>query len=173
MAIIANDLHDLLRAKLRDYSDSDEYKNDKMNPLHMDIMAETMQSYLEENLEVFYRWAASNPSSGAPDPVISFQSTVKFGKWDLSKPMTLEGLQKKIVASVSTANIIHPPNFKIPGGSFLIKPLLLQKHDIAQECLMKSIVEPLCDWIITLVNPAPLPGTNGVFAGAAIKTRIL
>jgi len=172
MAIDKQELHDILYDNLKNYSDSDAYKNDMENPLHMEIMAKTMQSYFEKNIEITYNWSAANPSSGAPDPVIFFKSAVKYTKWDLTKPMTLEGLALKIMTATASGIINHPIEFLVIPGSFLIKPLILQKHTIAEECLMKCIVEPVCNWIKTLINPAPLSGTHTVFAGATTGMAI-
>jgi hypothetical protein len=173
VAINKQDLHDILKNNLDNYSESDAYKNDKENPLHMKIMAETMQSYFEENIEITYGWSATNQSSGSPDPVIFFQSTVKFSAWDLTKPMVLEGLAAKIMASVATGVITHPVEFVVTPGSFLIKPLVLPQHSVADECLMKCIVEPVCNWIVTNINTASLPGMRaGIFIGATVGMAI-
>jgi hypothetical protein len=159
------DLHDLLYDNLLNYSKSDEYKNDMENPQHIKIMAETMQSYFEDNTEITYLWSATNPSSGSSDPVTSFKSTVKFSKWDLSMPMSLPGLAVKIMAATATGVISHAVGFAVDPGSYLIKPLILPQHSDASQCLMKCIVEPVCDWMKTLINPAPLSGTHTAYSG--------
>ena len=159
-------MHDLLRKNLREYSESDEYRNNMERPEHMRIMAGTMRAWFEENTEIVYAWSATNPY-GTPDPTVEFASTVRFSPWDLSSPMSLPGLATRIAAAVSAGIVTHPPGFLLPPGSFLIRPLTLPRHAVAEECLMKCIVEPVCDWITTLVNPSPLSGSHGAFIGAA------
>jgi len=173
VAINKQDLFDLLYDNLRNYSQSDAYKNNMKNPQHMKVIGDTMQDYFEENLEITYDWEAyttSTPSS--TDPVTSFQSTVKFSPWDLSKPMTLIGLATKIMNSVATGVISHPVGFSVTTGSFLILPLVLPQYSKAAECLMKCIVEPVCNWILTLINTAPLSGSHGAFIGATTSMTI-
>jgi len=172
MAINIQELHDILFDNLRNYSESDAYKNDRENPQHMMVMAETMRTYFEEKMVITYGWGATNPSSGATDPARFFESTVRFSTWNLSRPMTLGGLATRIIASVSAGVINHPLAFSVTPGSFFIRPLVLPQHNIADECLMRCIVAPICNWIKTLVNPAPLSGTHGVFAGATTSMVI-
>ena len=173
MAINKQNLHNLLYGNLRNYSESESYKNDMENPQHMKIMAETMQSYFEANIEITYGWAAKLTTEPyTPDPAVSFNSTVKFSAWNLNKPMTLETLATKIYASVSSGVINHAAGFTVSPGSFLISPLVLPKHTVADECLMKCIVEPVCNWILTLINPAPLAGVHGPYSGATTGMAI-
>ena len=174
MAVNKNDLYDILYEKLVNYSESDAYKNDMENPQHMKVMAETMQKYFEDNIEITYGWYAQLTAYPyTPDTVVSFDSTVKFSPWDLSKPMTLEGLASKIMASVATGVITHPIDFAVTPGSFLIMPLVLPQHMVADECLMKCIVEPVCNWIVTNINPEPLSGVRAMlYTGATTSMAI-
>jgi len=172
MAINKQNLYDILYKNLRDYSESEAYKNDLEHPDQMRVMAETMQEYFEKNTEITYSWSAKNPSSGSSDPVTSFQSTVKFSKWDLSYPMSLPGLASKIMAATATGVITHAAGFNVAPGSYLIKQLVLPQNSDSKQCLMKCIVEPVCEWMITLINPASLSGTHGAFTGATTKMGI-
>ncbi len=173
MAINKQDLHDSLFRALQDYSSSEEYQNDMEHPNHMNVMAETMQKYFEENTEITYGWAAVlPPPASTPDPVVLFKSTVKFAKWNLSMPMTLIGLAAKIMASTATGVITHAEGFAVSPGTYLIKPLVLPQNSDPEQCLMKCIVEPVCDWMLTLINPLPLPGTHGTFTGSTVSMVI-
>ena len=170
MAIDKQELYDLLYENLVNYSQSDAYQNDMEHPEHMQIMAETMQEYFEENTEITYGWEAYAESGS--DPVASFQSTVKFSPWDLSAPMTLQGLAAKIMAATATGVISHPSGFSVEPGSYLILPLVLPYNMNWEQCLMKCIVEPVCDWMLTLINPASLAGAHTAFTGGTVSMAI-
>jgi len=173
MAVNKQDLYDILYKNLCDYSESQSYKDNMENPQHTKIMADTMKSYFEDNIEITYGWLAQTTSSPPiSDPVTSFKSTVKFSPWDLSEPMTLEGLAAKIYASVATGVINHASGFTVALGSFLMCPLALPKHTNPEECLMKCIVEPVCNWILTLINPLSLSGSHAAYVGATTSMAI-
>jgi hypothetical protein len=171
MALDAQALHDLVRDKLAAYSESSEYLNDREHPQHMAVMAATMQKYVEDNAVIAYAWSGVNPS-GSSDPIKSFASTVKFTAWDLSSPMSLSGLTDKMAVAVATGTITHPAGFTLPAGSFAAKSLTLPSNTDPAQCLMKCIIEPVCAWIKTLINPAALAGSHGAFTGTATMNGI-
>lgn len=171
MAINAQDLHGLVRDALAAYSEGD-YKNERDNPRHMEIMGDTMKGYFEDNIEVMYSWNAANPSSGAPDPVTSFASTVSFPAFDLTSPENLPGLAAKIAAAFRSAVIRHPALWSVPPGAFKVtQPALPQSSD-AGTALMDCIIQPVCAWVKTLVNPAALPGSHAAFTGTAVMSKV-
>jgi hypothetical protein len=170
MAINEQDLRDAIYEALIAYSQGD-YKNEMTNPQHMKIMGDTMKNYFEENTVITYGWSATNPS-GTPDPILSFNSEVSFSAFDLTRPMDLPGLVAKIMAAFQGAIIKHPVAWIIPNGTFLIKPLVLPQSNNAETALMDCIIHPVCVWVKTLINPAPLSGTHGAFSGATTGMTI-
>jgi len=174
LAIDKQELHDSLKKELTDYSESDLYKNDKENPLHMKIMADVMKEYFEDKTEITYGWLAQLPVTPfTSDSAISFESSVKFLAWDLTSPGTLEVLALKIMASVATGVITHAEEFAtVAPGSFLVLPLILPQCSDPDKALMKCIVEPVCDWYITLINPVPLAGAHLTYVGATTNMLI-
>jgi hypothetical protein len=171
MAIDTQTLYKLVRDKLVAYSESSGYLNDRAHPQHMAVMAATMQTYFEDNVVITYAWSGVNPS-GSSDPIRSFTSTVKFTAWDLDAPMSLSGLTAKLIAAVATGTIAHPAGFTLPKGSFASRPLTLPANADTAQCLMKCIIEPVCAWIVTLVNTAAISGSHGAFTGTATMSGI-
>jgi hypothetical protein len=171
MAINEQDLHDLVYDALLEYSQGD-YQDEMMNPQHMKVMGDTMKDYFEANIEVAYSWSATNPSSGAPDPVASFVSEVSFPAFDLAMPMSLSGLAVKIVGAFQGACIKHPGAWSVPSGIFNILQLALPQSPGADVALMCSIIHPVCEWAKALINPVPLSGSHAAFVGAATMASI-
>ncbi len=171
--ILPDALLAIVKNTLFTYSESDEYKNDMQHPRHMELMAKDMQKYFEDNTVITYAWTAVN-TQGTPDPVTTYQGTVKFTPaWNLDMPMSLmPGLSGKIHSSVSGGLITAAAGWTVPPGTFLMLPLYLPQHTVAEECLMECIVRPTCNWIKTLINPAPLAGVHGAYTGTAVMTAI-
>jgi hypothetical protein len=167
MPINANNLDKQIKDALKKYNDGD-YKNEKENPQHKKILGDTMKKYFEENIEITYGWAAVlPPPASAPDPVITFNSTVKFPVFDLTAatdPVTLAAL---VQVSILGGVISHAAGFTVAPGTFLMKsPLVFPPSGDAETALYNSVVVPVCAWVLTLINPAPLPGVHGPYSGA-------
>jgi hypothetical protein len=169
MAINANDLDKQIKETLKKYNEGD-YKNEKENPQHKKILGDTMKKYFEENIEITYGWAAVlPPPASTPDPVVIFDSTVKFPIFDLTAatdPVTLAVL---VQVSILGGIINHTAGFAVTPGTFLMKsPLIFPPSGDAETALYNSVVVPACTWVLTLVNPAPLTGTHGPYSGATV-----
>jgi hypothetical protein len=171
MAINKQDLHDAVYAALMAYTNG-AYKDEMEAPQHMKAMGDAMKAYFEGGIEVSYDWAGTDPATGAPDPTTSFTSDASFPSFDLTKPMDLPGLAAKITAAFAGAVINHPGAFSVPPGAFRIVPLALPPSSSVDSALMDSIIAPVCDWALTLLNTSPLSGEHDAFVGAATMSAI-
>ena len=168
MAVIAANLEKQIKDALDKYH-KNEYEDNKNNPKHLKILGDEMKKYFEENIEITYGWAAALPPPvSTPDPVVMFDSTVKFPAFDLTAAKDLITLASLVQVSILGGTITHAAGFAVTPGTFLIKtPLAFPPSADAGTALFSSIILPTCIWVLTLINPAPLPGTHGPYTGAA------
>jgi hypothetical protein len=167
MAINANDLDKQIKDAFKSYNEG-TYKNEMNSPKHLKILGDEMKKYFEKNIEISYGWAAVlPPPASTPDPVVKFDSTVKFPTFDLTAARELVTLAALVQASILGGIINHATGFTVTPGSFIMKsPLSFPQTKNAESAMFSCIVSPTCVWVLTLINPAPLPGTHGPYSGA-------
>ena len=167
MAINANNLDKQIKDAFKNYNEGG-YKNNMENPAHLKMLGDEMKKYFEANTEISYGWTAVlPPPASTPDPVIKFDSTVKFPSFDLTAATDLITLAALVQASILGGIINHAAGFTVIPGSYLMKsPLFFPQTTKADEALFSCIVSPTCIWVLTLINPAPLPGAHGPYSGA-------
>jgi hypothetical protein len=173
MAIKAVALEEAIMTAYSSYNNG-AYKNAPDNPQHLKIMGDTMKDYFQANIEVTYGWSGkSPPSASTPDPTTSFKSTVYFPDFDLTSAHDLDDLAGCLKAVFSDAVINHASGFTVAPGSFLVSaaPALGRTTDAAS-AILTCICVPVCAWVLTLVNSAPLSGTHGSYAGATTGMAI-
>jgi len=174
MAINAGDLDGRINDALKTYNEG-SYKNEKDSPKHLKVIGDEMKKYFEENTEITYGWAAVlPPPASTPDPVVQFGSSVMFPVFDLTAAGDLASLALLVQTSVLGGIISHAEGFAVPPGTFLMKsPLVFPPAADAASALFSCIVSPTCAWVLTLANPAPLPGTHGTFTGATVVMAVM
>jgi len=171
MAISATALESRIKNALNNYNNG-KYKNERENPQHLKVLGDTMRDYFEEKIEVTYTWvAALPPPVSTPDPVVSFKSTVSFQLGvDLRPSRNLDQLALFIQNAFINATIDHASGFSVTPGTFLVTapPILGRAASIeaAESAILTCICIPVCKWVLTLINPAPLSGTHTAFVGA-------
>jgi hypothetical protein len=167
MAISATALNNNILEALSDYNNGD-YKNDPKHPQHLKIMGDTMKDYFEANIEITYTWAATlPPPASTPDPVKSFKSAASFPAFDLTSAHGLPDLALLIQAAFIGAEIKHPSGFSVKTGTFLVSaPPPLVTTPTGDNAILMCICVPVCPWVLTLINPAPLAGKHGSYEGA-------
>ena len=145
------------------------YQNQKENPQHLKIMGDTMKDYFEENIVITYAWAAMlPPPASTPDPAVRFTSEAVFPSFDLTPSTNLDVMALLIQAAFAGAAIKHASGFTIPPGTFLAaSPPALARTASAAGAILTCICIPVCAWVLTLINPAPLAGTHSAYVGAA------
>jgi hypothetical protein len=166
MGISASELYNKITTDLDEYNAGD-YKNEKENPRQISIMGDAMKEYFEENIEVTYTWlAASPPPANTPDPVESFKSTVHFSNFDIADSNNLDTMAGFIRTAFDGTDIRHPAEFLVDSGSFLaLNAPTFAMTTNADNAILNCICTPLCTWVLTLINPAPLKGKHGVYIG--------
>ena len=167
MAINANTLDNQINEALKNYNNG-EYKNNMDKPAHLKILGDEMKKYFEENTEITYGWAAVlPPPASTPDPAVMFDSTVKFPVFDLTAAKDLVTLAALIQVSILGGIITHDAAFTVTPGTYLMKsPLVFPPAAQADKALFSCVISPTCIWVLTLINPAPLPGAHGPYSGA-------
>jgi hypothetical protein len=151
-----------------------EYKNEQENPQHLKIMGDTMKDYFEKNIEITYAWkAALPPPASTPDPVQSFKSKSAFPAFDITPSRDLVTMALLIQAAFVGANINHASGFSVATGKFLaLTPPPLGRTVIEGGAIYVCICVPVCAWVLTLINPAPLAGKHGAYEGATTGMAI-
>jgi len=173
MGISATALNDKIKTALSDYNNS-SYKYDTESPQHLKIIGDTMKDYFEENTEITYSWSAvMPPPASTPDPVTSFKSTVLFPNFDITPAHSLDDMALFIQAAFAGAIIKHAVGFTVAPGTFLaLAPPVLGRSTDTETALLTCISSPVCTWVLTLINPAPLAGSHAAYTGATIKMEI-
>jgi hypothetical protein len=167
MAVNARDLEKQVKGAFKEYNDG-KYKDEMESPKHLKILGDEMKDYFESNTEISYSWAAVlSPPASTPDPVAKFDSKVKFPSFDLTAARDLITLAALVQAAILGGIINHAAGFSVSPGSYLMKsPLVFPQTADADSALFTCIFSPTCTWVLTLSNPAPLPGTHGSYSGA-------
>jgi len=125
--------------------------------------------YIVDNMDITYGWSATNPSSGATDPQVSFKASLS-GSGTLSVSSSFElflltlaaFIKSSIRISPATGFTISPLSFN-PLGVITATKSNLEDPDEAMEDFCDKIIKSL---IATFSNPAPSGGSHGVFTGA-------
>jgi hypothetical protein len=121
-----------------------------------------------DNISITYGWSATNPFTGAPDPVAAFTASVSGGGTltpSNSFPLMLIKLAtliKGLTITAAAGFTVAPLTFN-PAGALTVV--------MANEDTQEAALEHFCAQIITSIlsafpNPAPAAGAHGAFTGA-------
>jgi hypothetical protein len=121
-----------------------------------------------DNISIVYGWGATNPASGATDPVVVFSATVS-GSGTLTPSanfpemlVKLATLIKRLTISADSGFAVAPLAFN-PVGSLVV----VMAHENTQDLAMTNFCAQIIASIIsTLPSPTPATGIHGVFTGA-------
>jgi hypothetical protein len=173
MAISATALNSAIIDVLASYNNG-AYQSQKESPQHLKIMGDAMKDYFEESIVITYTWTAMlPPPTSTPDPVASFTSEAVFPSFNLTSSTNLDVMALLIQAAFAGATIKHASGFTIPPGTFLAaSPPALTRTASAEGAILNCICVPVCTWVLTLINPTPLAGTHGSYAGATAGMAI-
>jgi hypothetical protein len=121
-----------------------------------------------DNISVTYGWAAANPVSGAPDPVVTFPATVSGGGTlapSNSLPLMLTKLAtliKGLTITATTGFAVAPLAFN-PAGMLAVSMANEDTQDAAMEHFCAQIIAGI---IAAFSSPTPAAGVHGAFTGA-------
>lgn len=125
--------------------------------------------YIINNMDITYGWSATNPSSGASDPVTSFKASLS-GSGTLTPSLTFADFLIKLAALIKSSIAISP------ASGFSLSPLTFNPAGVlivvmGKEDSQDAAMQNLCSQIITSLkssfpNPAPVSGTHAAFSGA-------
>jgi hypothetical protein len=128
-----------------------------------------------DNISITYGWAATNPSTGTPDPVVTFTATVSGGGIltpSNSFPLMLIKLAtliKGLTISAAAGFAVAPLAFN-PAGVLTVIMANEDTQDTAMEHFCAQIITSI---ISTFPNPVPAAGAHGAFTGATTGMVIL
>lgn len=121
-----------------------------------------------DDIEVTYSWAAANPSSGSPDPQISFTATVS-GSGTLTPSASFSAMLVKLAALIKGLTITAAAGFSVvplafnPAGGLMATMASETTQDLAMTNFCRQIIASIKS---SFPNPAPAAGSHAAFVGA-------
>jgi hypothetical protein len=161
MSMVAADMKDAIITKMAMEAGSAVAANKKLG--------DAVLEYIIDNMDITYTWAASNPSTGAPDPVTTFEGSLSGNGTLLvsgSFPLFLVALATLIKSSLT---ISAPTGFSVAPLAF--NPAGVITAVMASETSQDTAMENFCSQVIASLkssfpNPTPASGTHSAFVGA-------
>ena len=160
MALSVSNMKDAILTAMQSGTDTAEAANKKFGDAVLQNICDTIQ--------ITYGWSAANPSSGATDPVTSFNATVS-GSGTLTPSSTFAAMLVKLAAlikgltiSAAAGFIVAPLAFN-PAGSLAVSMANEDTQDLAMEHFCAQLIASLKS---AFPNPAPAAGAHGAFTGA-------
>jgi hypothetical protein len=163
----ANDMKDAIISEMNQESGSAANANEKLG--------DAVLAYICDNMDITYGWSATNSSTGAPDPVVSFKASISgSGTLPISGSfplflVTLATLIKSVLTiSPATGFSLSPLAFN-PAGVITVT---LNNED-TQGTAMQSFCEQLIDSLKSnFPNPGPASGSHAAFVGSTTRMVI-
>jgi hypothetical protein len=131
--------------------------------------------YIVEKMEITYGWSATNPSSGATDPMTSFKASLSGGGTlapSASFPLFLEVLATLIKNSItiSPADGFSLSSLKYnPAGVLTVTMAKQDNQDAAILSLCQQMISSLKS---SFPNPSPVSGSHAAFMGVTTSMVI-
>lgn len=128
-----------------------------------------------DNISITYGWGAANPSSGAPDPVVTFTASVSGGG-TLTPSADFPLMLVKLAALIKGLTVTAAAGFTAaplafnPAGALTVAMANEDSQDAAMENFCVQVIAGI---ISAFPNPAPAAGAHGAFTGATTGMVIL
>jgi len=161
MSMNASDMKDTIISEINKEAGSAANANKKFG--------DAILKYIVDNMEITYGWSATNPSSGAPDPQVTFKASLS-GSGTLPVSATFELFLVALATLIKTSITISP------AAGFTLAPLTFNPLGVITATKNKldtqdKAMEKFCSEIITSLkssfpNPTPVSGSHAAFAGA-------
>jgi hypothetical protein len=142
-----------------------------------DKLSKAVSDYIKSNATILYAWVGVNPSSGAPDPVVTFTATpaspiapfvMPQGATDPALAMTALGAA---LSSYISSMLVNPPSdFTISPLNIIAVISLSPSGATAQLPAMTAMAGQIISGLTC--TPAGA-GAHAAFTGAATFTSIL
>jgi hypothetical protein len=166
MALSVSSMKNAIITALQSGADTAESANNKFGDAILNNICDTIQ--------ITYNWSASNPSSGAADPVTSFNATVS-GSGTLTPSSTMPIMLVKLATLIKGLTISAAAGFTVAPLAF--NPLGVLTVVMANENTQDLAMEHFCTQLIdslksSFPNPSPAAGAHGVFTGATTRMVI-
>jgi hypothetical protein len=167
MAMVASDMKEAIISKMAEEAGSAAAANKKFG--------DAVLEYIIDNMDITYGWAATNPASGVPDPVVSFKASLS-GSGTLapsaSFALFLIALATLIKSSITISPAagfsLSPLSFN-PGGVLTVVMALQDTQDAAMTSFCQQVITSLKS---SFPNPAPASGSHAAFVGATTSMVI-
>jgi hypothetical protein len=167
MSMNANDMKDAIISEMNQEAGSAANANKKLG--------DAVLAYICDNMDITYGWSATNPSTGAPDPVASFEASISgSGTLPISGSfplfiVTLAGLIKSALTISPEIGFSLSPLAFNPAGVITVT---LNNED-TQETAMQSFCEQFIDSLkSSFPNPSPASGSHAAYVGLTTKMVI-
>jgi hypothetical protein len=163
----ANDMKEAIISKMNKEAGSAAKANKKFG--------DAVLAYICDNMDITYGWSATNPSSGAPDPVSSFKASIS-GSGTLPVSGSLPLFLVALATLIKSALAISPAaGFSLSQLSF--NPAGVITVTMAKETTQDAAMQSFCSQIIASLkssfpNPASASGSHAAFSGATTKMVI-
>lgn len=161
MSMNANDMKNAIISKMDKEAGSAANANKKFG--------DAILEYIIDNMDITYGWSATNQSSGASDPTISFKASLS-GSGTLTPSVIFADFLIKLAALIKSSITISPASgFSLSSLSFNPAGVLIAV--MGKEDNQDAAMQNLCSQIIASLkssfpNPASVSGTHGAFSGA-------
>jgi hypothetical protein len=161
MSMNAVELKDKIILKMNNEAGSAANANKKFG--------DAVLEYICDKMDITYSWSASNPNTGAQDPVTSFKATIS-GSGTLPVSGSFPLFLVALATLIKTALTISAPS------GFVVAPLAYNPIGVitavmAMETSQDAAMTNFCTQLIASLvgsfpNPASASGTHGAFTGS-------
>jgi hypothetical protein len=164
--MVADDMKDAIISKMANEAGSAAAANKKFG--------DAVLEYIIDNMDITYGWSATNPSSGAPDTVVSFEGSLS-GSGTLPVPGSFPSFLAALADLIKSLTISVPPGFSVSPLAF--NPAGAITVTMAGETTQDAAMEHFCSQVIASLktsfpNPAPASGSHAAFIGATTEMVI-
>lgn len=173
MAMIASDLRDAISASIL---------NQTQSSVALQLLGDTIASYILENNEVLFSWVATDPEQ-LPDPTIVANGKLQNITFTLTpsglstQATAIPYLEGEFIAGLSASTyIITDSGFSVSPGATSSSPTITTLNLIVsgterQEVLLQ-FASKIINWVKAQVPTAPCSGSHGKYVGAGTVTSI-
>lgn len=144
-------------------------------------LSEIINEYVVDNASLTFSWTATNPGTGAPDPIVSTTGefltfTVSITPSGITDPsLAQSALATQMGTSVltSTYNITATGFITTPAAiGTLSSPISFNINSTEPEQALLQLSTDIINWIKAFVLATPCAGTHGVYVGSGSVTAI-
>jgi len=134
--------------------------------IYMDTLADTLRTYLINNLTIQYSWVAYT-GGGSQDPVTSFTAVISIPSLSISQKSSLSEWGVELKNKIQSNVIISAPAGFSTNTGVLTGGTVSFSYSYATE--YSSALLTFCNQLISMIysmSATPLSGTHGPYTGS-------